>query len=335
MRTLLFALSAIVLSCIVVPLAYSCDLCSIYNSLESQKNSKGSFQLGTAEQFTSYSRLQDGGEFVANDAHQKLSSSITQVFAGYSITDSVAAQLSLPYINRRFSRLAGDGIDHGTEAGIGDIPIIIRYTAYDYRQSNSAFSIQLLAGIKLPTGSSTRLKEEQSEGGSMTDPMPMLATLRHDGHMHDTASAVHGHDLALGSGSVDFPLGARVFAESGRFFASADIQYSIRNKGDYDYRYANDLLWNAGPAYYVVLHHDTTLAIRANLSGDYKGMDFGNGEKQTDTSTNSVFLGPQLLIATGNCIHGEIGFDLPIHIENSGLQAVTSNRIRAGLTYRF
>ena len=342
MRSFRSAILAIILSGAVAPLAYSCDLCSIYNSLESQKGTAGALQLGVAEQFTSYSRIQNNGTFVDNDEHQRLSSSITQLFAGYNISNSVSAQISLPYINRRFARVEGESIDRGTEAGIGDLPIIVRYTPYNYRESDSAFTIQLLAGIKLPTGSSDRLKEEQQENHHgqvdvQTDDghMEVEAIPRHEDHDHEASSVIHGHDLALGSGSVDFPVGARFFAESGRLFGAADFQYTIRNKGDYDYRYANDLLWNVGPAYYIVLHHDTTVALRANLNGEYKGKDFGNGEQQNGTSINTMFLGPQVLIAAGGCLHGEFGVDFPVHQENSGLQAVASYRFRAGLTYRF
>ena len=39
--------------------------------------------------------------------------------------------------------------------------------------------------------------------------------------------------------------------------------------------------------------------------------------------------------ATKGNLSGEIGFDLPVLIHNTALQAVPDYRIRAGVTYRF
>ena len=45
-----------------------------------------------------------------------------------------------------------------------------------------------MAGVKFPTGSTSRLREETQEGAGQEGPI---------------ASGIHGHDLTLGSGSYD------------------------------------------------------------------------------------------------------------------------------------
>ena len=60
-------------------------------------------------------------------------------------------------------------------------------------------------------------------------------------------SGVHGHDLALGSGSFDGIVGTGIYTRWTRAFFNASMQYAIRTKGDFDYQYANDLTWFGGP----------------------------------------------------------------------------------------
>lgn len=85
--------------------------------------------------------------------------------------------------------------------------------------------------MKFPTGSSRRLKEEFNEVEIEGAPL----------------SGIHGHDLALGSGSYDAVLGAGVFTRYRSAFFQASVQYTVRTTGSYDYRYANDVSFDLGP----------------------------------------------------------------------------------------
>jgi hypothetical protein len=111
----------------------------------------------------------------------------------------------------------------------------------------------------------------------------------------------------------------------------ASTQYVFRTEGDHDYRYANDLIWSAGPGAYLYLEDEEQVALRANLSGEYKRNDRG----QEDTAINSLFIGPEILGTITGSLAANAGLDLPIDIKNSGVQAVPSYRMRVGVTYRF
>jgi hypothetical protein len=151
----------------------------------------------------------------------------------------------------------------------------------------------------------------------------------------EVPSGVHGHDLALGSGSTDILVGARGFASWRRFFATAGLQYLIRTEGSFDYQYANDLLWFAGPGYFALLHDDYTLGVQAMVSGESKGNDTVDGERLDDTAMTSVYMGPALRATWKDRLSADIVLDLPLLQNNSSLQLVPNYRIRGGLTWRF
>ena len=148
-------------------------------------------------------------------------------------------------------------------------------------------------------------------------------------------SGIHGHDLALGSGSYDGVLGTSGFFRRQRFFLSAAAQYAIRTKGDFDYRFANDLTWTGGPGYFLALTEDYTIALQANVSGENKSHDEFQGSRVDDSGLTSVYLGPQFTLTWGERFSAEVGLDLPVSVNNSALQAVPDFRVRAGLTWRF
>ena len=312
--------------------AFACDLCAIYNAAHMEAPESGKFVAGIAEQFTSFGDVQLDGKKQDNDEHQHMRSSVTQVFGAYAPIESLQLQLSLPYINRRFKRVNDGEIDTGTEAGIGDMTLMARVFPYTYEEGEQTLFFQIYGGLKLPTGDSDRLAEEQEEEGHDEEDGHHE---KHAGHHHEdeevTASAIHGHDLALGSGSWDFPVGAAVTARSGRMFIGADVQYFLRTEGSHDYRYANDLLWSTGPGGYIYLDHSTQVAARVILSGEYKKDDEG----EDGTAINSLFLGPDFSAYVNEKVSANVGFDLPLDIKNSGLQTVPDYRIRAGVTYRF
>lgn len=324
-----FAVAAFVL--LSSGVAQACDFCSLFSSLEQRQPKGDSFHIGLTEQFSEAGKLQDNGAKVANEMHQRLVSSQTFISAGYDFTDRLSLDLTLPYINRRFTRVEGESVAHGTEAGIGDITTSIGYLPYRSVEGAEIRILKLSAGVKLPTGDSDRLAEELSE-----EHMHENALLRHGDEEHEMLSAVHGHDLALGSGSFDFPLGAAGLWQSGRAIFESEAEYVLRTPGDHSYRYANDLRWRVSPGYYAMMNHSSALALKVNLGGEYKPMDKGQGgEKQGDTSINTLWWGPEVSYTSSGALGVFAAYDIPLNIENSGVQAVMSYRLRVGMNYRF
>jgi len=297
--------------------ALACDLCAIYAATEAQGSGSGFFG-GLAEQYTQFGTLQDDGHKVSNTIDQHIYSSVSQIFAGYNFTDQIGVQFNLPLIYREFKRPRGAVIDSGTEFGVGDVSLIGNYMVYRKLHEKYTFTWNVLGGIKFPTGNSSHLKESdiESENG-----LP--------------ESGIGGHDLALGSGSFDGVLGTGIYGRWQHLFLTAGFQYAARSEGDFGHQFANDFTWAGGPGYYLALTHTYTLALQALVSGESKGKDTVHGVPDGDSAETIVYLGPQIDFTWSSRLSAQLGVDIPLSIDNSGLQAVPDYRVHAGLTWRF
>jgi hypothetical protein len=296
----------------------ACDMCAQYCTCETRPATRGVF-AGVFEQFTHFGTLQEDGDRAANPIGQYLDSSITQFIIGDQFTDWCSAQLNLPFIYRGFRRPEGFNVERGSLAGIGDMSLLGNVRVYRRVTENDTILVGLTGGVKFPTGSSGRLREEINEIIIPGAP----------------ESGIHGHDLALGSGSYDGVVGANVFGRWKRFFGSAQLQYAIRSAGSIDYRYANDLTWNGGPGAFLWFHRDGELALQCNVSGESKGKDKFRGETAEDTAVTIVYIGPELMFSWKEKLRCECGADLPVVRDNSAFQIVPDYRLHAAATWRF
>ena len=302
-----------------MPSVQACDLCSVYSATEARGDLGKGFFSGVAEQFTHFGTLHEDNHEVSNEVGQYLDSSISQIFAGYNFNDYIGLQFNVPMIYRSYKRPEGFAIERGTVSGLGDVSLLANLRAYRHETKNFTFSSSLVGGVKFPTGSTHRLKEEFNEVEVPGAP----------------ESGIHGHDLTLGSGSVDGIVGAGIFLRYKRGFVSANTQYAIRSKGDYDYRFADDLTWSGGPGAYLFLADNYTISLQLVVSGEHKQRDTFQGETAGDTGLTAVYMGPQINFTWSEKFSAEIAADLPVSINNTALQIVPDYRIRAGLIWRF
>jgi hypothetical protein len=331
LRLPLFALA-------IFPLASrACDLCGCYTpqveSMPKEKVSMSGFYTAIAEQFTHFGSLQFDDREVANPTGQRLESSITQFVVGYGINDRFALQFNAPFIYREFRRPEGFAIDEGNVSGIGDVSLLATAVLWHFastarrefnlegknpvaieHESDCTCSIVALAGLKFPTGDSSRLKEEFHEVEIPGAP----------------ESGIHGHDLTLGTGSYDGIFGAQSSLRYKNFFGEANGQFTLRGDGAHQYHFANDLIWSAGPGYYLVRKRDTLIGFQCVASGESKDVDRFQGRAAEDTGVTSVFIGPRI-IASHDQLSGELAAEFPVLMNTTALQVVPDYRLRASV----
>lgn len=300
--------------------AQACDLCAVY-SADSASGHNGGAYAGVVEQFTRYDELRENGKKLPDSFGQRLNSSITQLIVGYGFGEQWNLQLSAPYIHRDYRRPEDGETDKGTEAGFGDLNVTAQYTAYQLRSEQMTFSWRLLAGIKLPTGDSGRFKEELGEEEEPAEGAPI--------------SGIHGHDLVLGSGSVDGIFGTSVSTRSGLWLARGEAQYALRSRGDYDYKVGNDFQWNVGAGRYLRLMDGQTLAALVNVSGEYKKFDNVDGAVADDTQARTLAIGGELQGTLGDRWSADLRGDLPIENYGSAIQTASRYRLRVSLIRHF
>lgn len=321
--------------------AAGCDICAVYIATEIAEGRTG-LRLGVGEQYSRFDRLLDDGDEISTGAGEFIHSSITQFLLGWQFTDRIGVQLAIPFISRVYRRVEdGDRIVDGDSTGLGDMSLVGNLLAYSRVTDASVLRFSVLGGIKFPTGDPDLLAEELDEPATT---LPAARALRgvaqHDtGPSHDEPGAipsgVHGHDLALGSGSFDGIVGALGYWDYGRFFANAGVQYAIRTEGAFDYRYANDLTWTGGPGWYALLDHDYTLGLQALLTGETKGKDTQQGRTLDDTAITALFVGPAVEFTWGTSLAADFAVDLPVVQHNTAVQIAPSFRLRGGLVWRF
>lgn len=321
--------------------AWACDICAVYTATQMQETRTG-WRAGIAEQFTYFGTLQEDGEEVANPAGERLESSITQLLVGYSPHPRFAFQMNVPIISRHYRRVETGGVARGDESGVGDISLLGTGQIWGRVDEHSVRRLSGLLGVKLPTGNPQRLSEElTSHGGSHEDPdiPPIFQSRRfHPRHSNGGTrprSGVHGHDLALGTGSADVILGLQALGTWERWYGTGSLLYTVRTPGAYGYQYANELIVQSGPGYYLLLEHTYSLGLQALLTCTTKGTDDLNGERLGDTGYTGLYAGPAAQFTWTSALSADIIVDLPALQNNTSLQIVPDYRLRGGIVWRF
>jgi hypothetical protein len=303
-----------------------CDLCAIYSMAQARGQIGKGWFSSVAVQFTHQGTLTDANVRQPNDERQRLDSATTQIVAGYNFSDHLGVQLNVPIIHRSYRRTTDTFgvIESASVSGPGDLSLAANFSPYRRQYSEGIFRWTVLGGLKLPTGSTSRLHEEVDE---LTAP-PIVPP--------NVESAIHGHDLTLGSGSVDGVFGTGMFASWKHVYVAGSMQYAWRGWGDFGYRFANDLTWSGGPGFFLVMNEDLmTLTLQSVVSGEHKGLDRFNGARSADSGVTFVYAGPQVSFSWKERLTADVGVDVPISRSATSLQAVPDYRMRAALNWRF
>lgn len=332
MKSLLLALI-----CVCASFAPACELCSIYNA-ESVYNvgekSSRSFIFTLSEQYIPFETLQvEGRPFPRSRFFQSafLDSSITHFVPGYNFSSQFGVSLNIPYVYREFRRTEvtpfGKLIDErGSVSGLGDTALIGRWTAFERREMSYTALINVLAGVKFPTGDTDRLEDERVQE---------IRYQKTYGPTHAHAlGGIHQHDLSPGSGSFDGVFGLTANLRWRRLFFNAQAQYYLRSEA-LDYQMGDLVIVSGGPGVYALLMDSATLSIQANAFYENQNSDLALNQINTQTGSTSWYFGPQIAFTWGEHFSGNAGVDVPLRIYNRGIQDVPDYRIHAGVSWKF
>lgn len=301
----------------------SCDLCSVYE-IEAVYESlgvdppwaKNKVSLGVAEQYTDFGTLRRNGREIADEAGQYLHSSITQFILGYDPSPRYGVQLNLPYIVRSYRRTVGMESESGTVKGVGDATLLANVRLLKLRGDDSVLVLRTAAGLELPTGDTSRLKDD-GMAGAMGD------------------MGVHDHGLALGSGSWDGVLGAAALGRRHDAFFTASASYALRTEGAHDYRFADAFTWSVKPGYFLIRDDSGALGILFAATGEAKGKDRRDGAAVEGSAHTRIFLGPELLWNRASGTDLNLGVDFPVLNWENETQLTPDWRIRASFSWTF
>ena len=326
-------LFAILLGCVLAGKSSACDLCAVYNADTANGGAAAGATISLAEQFITHDTLQlDGRELPASFLDQAfLDSSTTHLVPAWNFGERFGVSLNVPYVHKRFYRFertsTGFTNESGTESGLGDLSLIARFTAYRTSSPDGSFFVNLLGGVKFPTGDADRVAEEVAHTRLMDE-------VHGVGNQH-AVGGVHLPDLALGSGSWDGVFGVTANSRWKRLLCNAQFQYYLRTPGEADYEYGDEWMLSGGPGVFLFLRDAFTLNLQALAVYDKMQSDTVLGRENRNTGMTAVYLGPQISLTLGPKFSANFGVDLPLEIDNQGLQNVPDLRWHGGISWRF
>jgi len=334
---LLFTLSLLIFARAIT----ACELCAIYNAGSAQGQSESGLSVTLSEQYIAFDTPQLDGEEVSIANPSYVDSSITHIVPGYNFNSWLGVSLNIPvtYLNfrrtdLRYSLTAPPVFftEKGTEFGLGDTALIGRVTVFQKHTMRYGVFVNLLGGVKFPTGDAGRLDNEVAQARIFQSFIPPGTP--HDPLGHSIAS-VHPHMLALGSGSYDGVFGLTANARWKRWFLNGQFQYYLRTKGKAGFQYGNELIVSGGPGAYVFFGDSWTLSLQINALYDTMGRDELIGQVSNRTGETAWYIGPFLAFTFGEHFSANAGVDIPLRIANNGFQSVADYEIRGGISWRF
>lgn len=309
------------------PAVQGCDLCAITSATNARGESTSGLVFSVAEQYISAHNLQFEGRSISVFDPEYLDSSTTHLVPGYNFTESLGLSLNIPVITRSFRIYDLAGGRNGTISGLGDTSLIGRWQVFSRESMKRSYRANLLAGVKFPTGDADQVRQDVALEDFFNSFFPT-------GHDH-AISGVHPHDLALGSGSFDGVFGASLSGRWSRYFLAADAQYYLRTKGESGFAYGDTVMLSGGPGAYVWLDDDFTVSLQAVALHETTGRSSYSGKKSNQTGMTATYLGPQAGLTVGGHFSFKAGVDVPVRIDNNGLQSVPDYRIHGTVAWRF
>jgi hypothetical protein len=327
------------------PRAWGCELCAIYSAGSARGEASGGFLVSISEQFTAYRTTQFEGEEIEGFDRHYLDSSITHIVPTYNFSPRFGVSLNVPVVYNSFWRMDDRRVvdsrgvtvisetEHGSEFGLGDMALIGRATLFAKSEMEYGVLINLLAGVKFPTGDSSRIADEVEQARIFES---LLGGIPHpDPLSHSRQTGVHQHMLAAGSGSYDGIFGLTVNTRWKQWFFNSQFQYYLRTPGEEGFEFGDEIMVSGGPGRYLVLHDAWTLSLQLNAGYETEGRVELLGRKSASTGMTAWYLGPQIAFTWGERFSAGAGVDIPLHITSNGLQNVPTYRVHGGLNYRF
>ena len=328
------------LICLAGPVR-ACELCAIYNANNASGQANAGWLLSLAEQFVPYRTLQfNGDEFSMSDPDYLLSS-ITHVVPTYNFSPRFGLSLNLPTVYRSFKRrevrysTTGPSqltVEEGDELAFGDMALVARWTAWEKSEMEYGVVLNLLGGVKFPTGDTDRVEDEVEQARIYDSLLP--PNTPHDPLGH-SISGVHQHEISPGSGSFDGIFGVTLNTRWQRFFFNSQVQYYLRTEGEDTFEYGDELMVSGGPGVYALLNDSFTLSFQALAVYDTLARAELLGRKSDSTGMTAWYMGPLMTVTWGERFSANAGGDIPLRIVNNGFQNVPNFRFHAGFSYRF
>ena len=282
---------------------------------------RGAFSLRLSHEYINQDQIYVGynKSFVGAipEHHDEVSTlnQITSFALGYGITDFLSLDLVIPYIHREHSHIHNHQGEQILETwnfnGIGDMVLTANISLFENIDAGS--SLNIISGVKLPTGVSDA-KNEEGELAEVT--------------------------IQPGSGSTDFIMGASYTHSlaslptvSGSLYSALpvtfEVSYKLNTKGTDDYKIGNVLLLHLSTAYRIIERASLLLQVNARFQ-DHADVGETN-EPEENTGGKWIFVSPGLKFYLTEALSIYSYFQLPLYQNVNGIQQAAPYNLQVGI----
>lgn len=235
---------------------------------------------------------------------------VSIVFPYELVKNRLVVAGGFPVLRKEMHLTTGQGTQTLSTAGIGDAFVATKLLLLQRDRKAATTRIAAKAGLKLPTGSDD---ERDREGNLLPPP------------------------LQLGSGSVDYAVGAVFTYVRRRVGVNADVNYDFRTEangfafGD-SFTYNASLGYRLAPAVYKAYPARNHLNAYLELNGTAARRDNSRGLRVPDSGGNVIFLSPGMQFIPGNFLV-EASLRIPVAQQLNGAQLKYRSSFVLGLRW--
>lgn len=317
--------------------ASACELCAIYRAADAKGDFGSGITATLAGQFVPNRTVLFNGTEFKRPGSDYLDRTTIHAVVGWNFAEDFGVSLNLPEVIQSYQRFEFEnGIRprtlRATETGLGDAALVGRWRFLNHSAMQWGGSLNLLAGVKMPTGDVGHLENQEAQ-------VRAYEAIVGPGHNHDALgqvqSGVHPANLSLGSGSVDGIVGLTGSLRWKRAFLNAQFQYYLRSEGAGEYRNGDDLIASGGPGFFVYVTPKSSLSLQGNVTYETSGSDELLGRRSVHTGMTAWYGGPVINFTWKSRFSALASVDVPLAIANRGFQNVPDYRANLSLTCRF
>ena len=283
----------------------------------------GTITASVRQEYLAANSRYDGVHRQENPAGEFIATSRTSLLVSVGVTHEFSIFVAPQFLSRQYRALHDGDIESGRTSGFGDMPFGVNYYDCLIHGEKAHLHLGLSAAASAPFGSTSKLREEVDH------------LTHHHGHSHGPTGAVHGHDLALGTGSWGGIFGGRLVFEYEDWILEANAHYVLRTKGDYGYKYADSIGWGLLGGARVARTEYGVASLLISVTGAHSGDDEIEGTVYEKAGHDLIYAGPAVRFESAYGVTVDARVELPVYVRTGDSHMIASWRGQIGVTVAF
>ncbi len=304
--------------------AQDCDRCVATNYLQSALLHEVPNHVGLQLSYDYRHTMLTGSSDTPNAADEKVATTLVNLFYSQGLFEGATLDLYLPFESQAYTARPNFTYDSGRDSGLGDMSLVFTQQLFHGALERKMVDWRLRAGVKLPTGDSSQLKEYPD---GVIKPNPA-------GPVYPT-SALYPYDRTLGSGSVDWIVGSSYVVRYEDFFGVVDGQFIGRTEGENDFTFGNTVTVHVTPGYIFSYARGNEFSVLLDAAYRYDAQSDHRGQTVDDSGQTAFTMGPALMGNFQGKVLASIGVNLPVYQNVEGTQLASDYQILASVMTGF